>query len=107
MAIGGACYVGTTLSKQPGRRWVVVVWMTDEERVVMACLPEAPSAAYSTVRGDEARVVSAVDLQKAVEAGVLVAAGNLGAAAVSLVVRGLVGDQATSKSVRETLRRMA
>jgi Mg/Co/Ni transporter MgtE len=38
---------------------------------------------------------------------VVVAAGSLGAAAVSLVVRGLVGGQATSKSVRETLRRLA
>jgi hypothetical protein len=107
MTIGGACYVGTTLSKQPGRRWVVVGWTTDGERAVMACLPEAPSVPYSTVRGDEARVVSAVDLQKAVEGGVLVAAGSLGAAAVSLVVRGLVGDQATSKGVRESLRRLA
>jgi Mg/Co/Ni transporter MgtE len=42
-----------------------------------------------------------------VEGGVLFAAGSLGAAAASLVVRGLVGDQATSKSVRETLRRLA
>jgi hypothetical protein len=50
--------------------------------------------------------VSADDLQKAVEAGVLVAAGSLGPAAVSLVDRGLVGDQATSKSVRETLKRL-
>jgi hypothetical protein len=91
----------------PGRRWEVVGWTADGERVVMGCLPETPSAPYSTVRGDEARVVSAVDLQKAVEGGVLFAAGSLGAAAVSLVVRGLVGDQATSKRVRETLRRLA
>ena len=107
MKLGGAAYVGTTLSKLPGRRWVVVGWTEDGERCVLAGLPEQPNAAYSTVRGDEARIVRGIDLQQAVDRGVLVAAGSLGAAAVGLVVRGLLGDQGTTTVVRATLVRLA
>jgi len=103
MKLGGACYVGTTLSKLPGRRWVVVGWTEDADRCVLAGLPEQPNAAYSTVKGEEARVVKSPDLQTAIDKGVLIAAGSLGAAAVSLVVRGLQADSATSKGVRATL----
>lgn len=106
MKLGGACYVGTTLSKKPGRRWVVVGWTEDDERCVLAGLPESPRAAYSTVLGSEARVVRSAELQKAVDDGVLIAAGNLGIAAMSLVVRALSNDQCTSKSVRATLGRI-
>ncbi len=65
-----------------------------------AALPEQPNAPYSSVRGDEAKTIRASELQRAVDGGVLVAAGMLGAAALSLVVRGLIADAATSAGVK-------
>lgn len=107
MRIGGPCYVGTTLSKHPGRRWVVLVWTDGGERCVLAGLPERPSTPLAEARGDEARVIKASDLQEAVDGGVLVAAGGLGAPALGLVVRGLLDDKETTKAVREMLSRRA
>lgn len=52
-------------------------------------------------------MIRAADLEKSVEKGLLVSAGALGAAACSLVVRGLADDQATPKTVREILRQLA
>jgi hypothetical protein len=49
----------------------------------------------------------AVDLEKSVEKGVLVAAGVLGAATCSLVLRELVADEASANSVRESLRHLS
>jgi hypothetical protein len=105
MKAGGALYVGTTQSKTPGRRWVVVGWTDDGDSCVMAALPEVASAPYTTVRGEEARVVRSSDLEKATGDGVLIAAGSLGGAALSLVVRTVANDQGTPETVRKTLRR--
>lgn len=103
MRTGGPCYVGTTLSKHPGRRWVVVVWADGGERCVLSGLPERPNTPLTEARGDEARVIKASDLQAAVDGGVLVAAGSLGAPGVGLVVRGLLDDKETTKAVKEML----
>lgn len=106
MQTGGAIYVGSTQSKTPGRRWVVLGWTESFESCVMAALPEVASAPYTTVRGDEARGVRSPDLEKAASDGVLIAAGNLGGAALSLVVRTVANDQGTPETVTKTLRRI-
>lgn len=106
MKTGGAIYVGSTQSKTPGRRWVVVGWTDDEGSRVMAALPEVASAPYTTVRGEEARVVRFSDLEKAAEQGVLIAAGSLGGAALSLVRRTVTNDAGTKEAVRTALRRI-
>ncbi|MHB8797528.1 MAG: hypothetical protein ACYDBY_03585 [Thermoanaerobaculia bacterium] len=65
MRIGGTCYVGTTLSKHPGRRWVVVAWTDGGEHCVLAGLPKRPNTPVTEVKGDEARLIASSELQKA------------------------------------------
>ncbi len=105
MRIDGTCYIGSTLSKQPGRRWVIVGWTDDSERCLMASLPERPNTPLTSVCGDEARLVRSRELQEAVNGGVLVVAGSLGGPAVGLVIRGLLDDKGTKPPVREMLSR--
>lgn len=104
MRIGGTCYVGTTLSKHPGRRWVVVGWTDGGEHCVLAGLPERPSTPLAEAKGDEARLIASSELQKALDSGVLVQAGGLGSPAVGLVVRGLLNDRVTPAGVLALLR---
>jgi hypothetical protein len=103
MRIGGTCYVGTTLSKHPGRRWVVVAWTDGGEHCALAGLPERPSTPLTEVKGDEARLIASSELLKATDGGVLVQAGGLGTPAVGLVVRGLLNDRETPARVRALL----
>lgn len=72
----------------------------------MAALPEVASAPYTTVRGEEARVVRSSDLEKAAADGVLIAAGSLGGVALSLVRRTVSSDAGTNETVRTALRRI-
>ena len=106
MKAGGAIYVGSTQSKTPGRRWVVPGWSGSFETCVMAALPQVASAPYTTVRGEDASVVRSSDLAKAVADGVLIVAGTLGGAALSLVRRTVANDQGTPETVRKKLRRI-
>lgn len=105
MSIPGACFVGTTLSRRPGQRWVVVAWSEDGERCVLAALPAEPNAALSSARGADARIVKASALRRAIDGGVLVVAGGLGVPALTLVARALQEDVATPGRVRELLGR--
>lgn len=105
MNIPGSCFIGTTLSRKPGQRWVVVAWAEGGERCVLAALSAEPNAPLSNAKGCDSQIVESSALKRAVDRGVLVVAGGLGVPALTLVARALLEDPKTPGSVRALLSR--